>query len=41
MKTIHLKAEGFWKNRTKLPDYSGIYFVYAATMNKKNEVCDE
>lgn len=41
MKTVQLKAEGFWKNRTKLPDYSGIYFVYAATMNKKNQVCDK
>ena len=41
MKTVQLKAEGNWKNRTKLPDYGGIYFVYAATMDEKNQVCDK
>jgi hypothetical protein len=41
MKIVKLKAEGFWRNRTKLPTYSGIYFVYAAKENDKDEVYDE
>lgn len=41
MKLVKLKAEGFWKNRTVLPEYGGIYFVYAATLSEKREVCNE
>lgn len=41
MKIIQLKAEGFWRNRTMLPTYSGVYFVYAAKVNENDEVYDE
>lgn len=41
MKIVKLKAEGFWRNRTKLPTYSGLYFVYAAKVNDKDEIYDE
>ena len=41
MKIVQLMAEGFWRSKTNLPSYSGIYFVYAAKENEKDEVCDE
>lgn len=39
MRIVKLNAEGWWKNRTVLPNYSGIYFVYAAKQNDKKEIC--
>lgn len=41
MKIVNLKAEGYWKNRTVLPTYSGIYFVYAAKQDEKGGIYNE